>query len=58
MMKNTQQVIIGGDSIGKLDLLYKLKIETIPQNMAIISFGKNIPRFFSTATTHKVIKEA
>ena len=57
IMKNVQKSIVVDDSIGTLYLLYKLQIEAF-LSMLISLFESNVPSFFSTESTHKVIKEA
>jgi hypothetical protein len=57
-MENIQQTMVGTDSIARLNSLYKLKIDTMSQRIAIISFERTIPSFFSTSSAHKVIKDA
>ena len=45
LMENIQQSIVGTDSISRLNLLYKLKIDTMSQGLAITSFERTILSF-------------
>ena len=58
LMEHVHTTITGQDMILKLNSLYKLKIETISQGAAITSFERTIPRFFSSSTSHRVVKDS
>ena len=58
LMEHIHHTITGQDVIGKLNSLYKLKIETIAQGLAVTSFERNLPRFFSSSTSHRVVKDS
>ena len=47
LMEHIYHSTTGSDAITKLNGLYKLKIGTISQGLAITSFDCNIPKFFS-----------
>ena len=58
LMEHVYNTITGQDMIQRLNSLYKLKIETIYQGAAITSFERTIPRFFSSSTSHRVVKDS
>ena len=51
LMENIQQSIVVTESIARLNYLYKLKIDTTSQGIAIPSFERNVP-IFSPPLTH------
>ena len=57
LMEHIHHSTTGSDAIAKLNGLYKLKIGTISQGLAITSFDCNIPKFFSKSTYHRVVKD-
>jgi len=57
LMEHIHHSTTGSDAIAKLNGLYKLKIGTISQGLAITSFDCNIPKFFSKSAYHRVVKD-
>jgi hypothetical protein len=57
VMEHVHACISGQDSIGRLEKLFKLKIKTLADGIAMTSFETKIPRYFSAAATHKVVKQ-
>eukprot|EP00978_Attheya_sp_CCMP212_P034021 scaffold140543_cov74-Attheya_sp.AAC.1 len=47
----------GTDALKRLESLYKLKIDTISQGLAITSFENTIPKIFSKSLDHKVLRD-
>jgi hypothetical protein len=56
VMEHVQSQITGTDTINMLEKLFKLKLQTLADGMATKSYERKIPRFFSQASVHKVIK--
>jgi hypothetical protein len=56
VMEHVQSSITGTDTINMLEKLFKLKLQTLADGMAMKSYERKIPRFFSSASAHKVIK--
>jgi hypothetical protein len=56
VMEHVQSSITGTDTINMLEKLFKLKLQTLADGMAMKSYERKIPRFFSQASVHKVIK--
>jgi hypothetical protein len=56
VMEHVQSSIAGQDSIGRLEKIFKLKIKTLADGLAMSSFEAKIPRYFSQTTVHKVVK--
>ena len=56
VMEHVQSSITGTDTINMLEKLFKLKLQTLADGMAMKSYERKIPRFFSQASAHKVIK--
>jgi hypothetical protein len=57
VMEHIQVQSFGQDSIKTLESLFKLKIKTMADGLAMTSFEQKIPRFFKKAMTHKVVKD-
>jgi hypothetical protein len=56
VMEHVWASIGSKDSITLLEKLLKLKIKTLADGLAMTSFDNQVPRFFSKATGHKVIR--
>jgi hypothetical protein len=56
VMENIQAAIAGQDSISMLEKLFKLKIQTLADGLAMKSFETKVPRYFSQTSAHKVVK--
>jgi hypothetical protein len=56
VIEHIQAAIAGTDSISMFDKLYKLKIKTLADGLAMKSFEVKVPRYFSQALVHKVVK--
>jgi hypothetical protein len=57
VMEHIQATISGQDSLGRLEKLYKLKIRTLADGLAMTSFETKVPRYFSLSSVHKVVKQ-
>jgi hypothetical protein len=56
VMEHIQAAITGTDSISMSDKLFKLKIKTLADGLAMKSFESKVPRYFSQSSVHKVVK--
>jgi hypothetical protein len=56
VMEHVQAAIAGQDSISRLEKLFKLKIKTLADGLAMTSFETKVPRYFSQTNVHKVVK--
>jgi hypothetical protein len=56
VMEHIQAAITGTDSISMSDTLFKLKIKTLADGLAMKSFETKVPRYFSQSSVHKVVK--
>jgi hypothetical protein len=57
VMEHIQQTTITGqDMITMLEKLFKLKIKTLPDCMAMKSFETKVPWYFSQSSVHNVVK--
>jgi hypothetical protein len=56
VMEHIQSSITGTDTINMLEKLFKLKLQTLADGMAMKSYERKIPRFFSQSSVHRVIK--
>eukprot|EP00978_Attheya_sp_CCMP212_P010090 scaffold24245_cov23-Attheya_sp.AAC.1 len=54
VLEHVQYAIFGDDSLKRLESLYKLKIETIAQGLAIMSFEAKCPKIFDRKTAQRV----
>ena len=54
-MEHINQQITGMDSLSSLGKLYKLKLRTISEGVAITSFENNNPRFLTSSGAHAVV---
>jgi hypothetical protein len=57
VLEHVQHAIFGDDSLKRLESLYKLKIETIAQGLAITSFEAKCPKIFDKKTAQRVVKD-
>jgi hypothetical protein len=57
VMEHVHASITRLDSISRLEKLLKLKIKTLADGLAMTSFETKVPRYFSQAATHKVVKQ-
>jgi hypothetical protein len=57
VMEHIQATISGKDSLGQLEKLYKLKIGTLADGLAMTSFEAKVPRYFLLLSVHKVVKQ-
>ena len=55
VMEHINQQITGMDSLSSLGKLYKLKLRTISEGVAITSFENNNPRFLTSSGAHAVV---
>jgi hypothetical protein len=56
VMEHIHTAIAGQDSISMLEKLMKLKVKTLADGLAMKSYENKIPRYFSQASVHKVVK--
>jgi hypothetical protein len=56
VMEHIQAAIAGQDSISRLEKLFKLKIKTLADGLAMTSFETKVPWYFSQISVHKVVK--
>jgi hypothetical protein len=56
VMEHIQASIAGQDSINRLEKMFKLKIKTLADGLAMTSFETKVPRYFSQTSVHKVVK--
>jgi hypothetical protein len=57
VMEHTHYAVTTEDTLKRLEGIYKLKLSTIAQGLAVSSFENKVPEFFSKASTYKVIKD-
>jgi hypothetical protein len=57
VFEHIQVQSFGQDSIKALESLFKLKIKTMADGIAMTSFEQKLPRFFKKSTAHKVVKD-
>ena len=55
MMEHIHHSITGVDSLKQLQNVYKLKLTTISEALAVTSFEVTSPRFLNTSSVHVVI---
>ena len=56
VMANIQASIIGEPCLPKMERLYKLKLSTIGEALAMTSFENKIPSYLSSGSHHKVVR--
>jgi hypothetical protein len=57
VLEHIHYTLHGTDALKRLESLYKLKIDTISQGLAITSFENTIPKMFSKSLDHKVLRD-
>jgi hypothetical protein len=57
VMEQVQAFIAGQDLIGRLLNMFKLKIKTLADGLAMSSFEAKAPKYFLPASVHKVVKQ-
>jgi hypothetical protein len=57
VMEHVYYAVAAEDTLKWLESIYKLKLVTIAQGLAVSSFENKVPKFFSKANTYKVIKD-
>ena len=55
LMEHIHHAITGVDSLKQLQNVYKLKLSTIAESLAVTSFEVSLPRFLSSSGAHTVI---
>jgi hypothetical protein len=57
VMEHVHYSVTSKDTLKRLESIYKLKLHTIAQRLAVSSFENRVPKFFSKASAYKVIKD-
>jgi hypothetical protein len=57
VMEHIYYSVTAEDTLKRLESIYKLKLVTIAQGLAVSSFENKVPKFFSKASAYKVIKD-
>jgi hypothetical protein len=57
VMEHIHYAVTAKDTLKRLEGIYKLKLSTIAQGLAVSSFENKVPKLFSKASTYKVIKD-
>jgi hypothetical protein len=57
LMEHVHYAISAEDTLKRLESIYKLKLHTIAQGLAVSSFEHKVPKFFTQTSSYRVIKD-